>query len=57
MTPQQASALRTLADKLKPHHLVRCGVTTRKSEAEHFIEMLKQASTPPAHHSASSGES
>lgn len=41
---QQAAALNVLADKLRAHHLVKCGVTQRRSEADHLIEMLKHAS-------------
>lgn len=43
MTSEQAAVLRTLADKLRPHHLLKNGVATRKSEAEYIIATLKAA--------------
>lgn len=43
MTSMQRAALQVLSTRLKAHHLVRSGVTQRRSEAEHLIEMLRQA--------------
>lgn len=42
MTSMQLAALRLLASRLRHYHLVKCGVTSRRSEAEHLIEMLRQ---------------
>lgn len=39
----QVDGLRTLARILTPWHLQRSGAVTRKSEAEHLAEMLRDA--------------
>lgn len=39
----QASALSILAQRLAPQHLIKCGITSRRSEAEHIIQMVKEA--------------
>lgn len=43
MTSMQRAALQVLSARLNAHQLMRCGVTLRRSEAEHLIEMLRQA--------------
>lgn len=43
MTSMQRAALQVLSARLNAHHLIRYGVTMRLSEAEHLIEMLRQA--------------
>lgn len=48
MTSMQRAALQVLSNRLTFHHLIRCGVTMRRSEAEHLIEMLKQAANSEA---------
>lgn len=39
----QVDGLRTLARILTPWHLMRSGVVSRKSEAEHLAEILRDA--------------
>ncbi len=39
----QAAALAVLAERLKPVHLLKNGITSRRSEADHLIEMVKAA--------------
>lgn len=39
----QVDGLRVLARSLSSSHLVRSGAVSRKSEAEHLINMLKDA--------------
>lgn len=39
----QASALAILAQRLAPQHLIKCGITSRRSEAEHIVAMVKEA--------------
>lgn len=39
----QAAALTVLADRLAPQHLIKCGITSRRSEAEHIVAMVKDA--------------
>lgn len=40
----QAEALRVLATRLKPQHLMKSGAVVRQSEADHLVLMLKDAS-------------
>ena len=39
----QASAVQVLADRLKPQHLLKHGIASRRSEADHLIAQLKDA--------------
>lgn len=41
----QAAALRVLSGRITAHHLIRNGVASRKSEADHLVLMLKEAAT------------
>jgi hypothetical protein len=43
MTSMQRAALQVLSARLNAQHLMRSGVTQRRSEADHLIEMLRQA--------------
>lgn len=43
MTSMQLAAIRILADKLRHYHLTKCGIVSRRSEAEHIVAMLQQA--------------
>lgn len=39
----QAEALRILAERVRPQHLMKSGAVVRESEANHLVMMLKDA--------------